>query len=269
MSEERFLELAPLAALGALDGEDQKAFDEALRSSMPCRAELAAFELVAARLPLALEPVAPPSSLREHVIAAVAPPGHGRPEAPSRSWLFSLLAAAMALIMGLGYLVVRRDRDVARREAAGARSGLEALGRELTEANVALSTLRQDLARERAVGELVAQPDSRLARLAGLPAAPKASARIVWNPGSRRAILFVRGLDAAPAGKAYEVWVIAQAAPVPAGVFQVGADGSAVFTLPVVEETARAKTFAVTLEPAAGTMAPTGPMVLAGAAGGS
>jgi anti-sigma-K factor RskA len=269
MSEERFLELAPLAALGALDGEDLKAFDEILRSSMLCRAELAAFEMVAARLPLALEPVAPPSGLREQVLAAVAPAGYRRAEAPNRSWLFPALATAAALIMGLGYVVVRRDRDVARRETLGARAGLEALSQELTKANVELSTLRQDLARERAVRELVAHPESRLARLAGLAAAPKATARIVWNPGSRRAILFVSGLEAAPAGKAYEVWVIAQAAPVAAGVFQVGPDGSAVFTLPIVDDTARVRTFAVTLEPAAGTTAPTGPMVLAGATGSS
>jgi anti-sigma-K factor RskA len=47
----------------------------------------------------------------------------------------------------------------------------------------------------------------------------------------------------------------------------VGADGSAIFRLPLVEDTAHVKTFAVTLEPAGGTPAPTGPMVLAGAAG--
>jgi anti-sigma-K factor RskA len=35
----------------------------------------------------------------------------------------------------------------------------------------------------------------------------------------------------------------------------------------LVDDVARVKTFAVTLEPAAGTAAPTGPMILAGAAG--
>jgi hypothetical protein len=269
MSEERFLELAPLAALGALDGEDLRAFDETLRSSMLCRAELAAFELVAARIPMALDPVAPPAGLREQVLAAVAPAGYGRATAPPRSWLFPTLAAAAAVILGLGYVLVRVERDAARRDAAGARSGLEALGQELTKAQIEMATLRKDLARERAVRELVSHPDSRVARLAGLPAAPKATARIVWIPESREAVLVVTGLGPAPAGKAYEVWVIAHAAPVPAGVFQVAADGSAVFHLPVVDDTARVRTFAVTLEPEAGTLAPTGPMVLAGGAGSS
>jgi anti-sigma-K factor RskA len=45
----------------------------------------------------------------------------------------------------------------------------------------------------------------------------------------------------------------------------VDAQGRAVFRLPAGLELAGVKTFAVTVEPEAGTTAPTGPMVLAGA----
>jgi hypothetical protein len=55
-----------------------------------------------------------------------------------------------------------------------------------------------------------------------------------------------------------------EGAPVPSGVFQVDERGRVVTDLPWLDQTSRAKTFAVTLEPAAGTAAPTGPMVLAG-----
>jgi anti-sigma-K factor RskA len=58
--------------------------------------------------------------------------------------------------------------------------------------------------------------------------------------------------------------VIGKGAPAPAGVVQVGADGKAMFKLPDVADTAEVRTFAVTVEPAQGTPAPTGPMVLAG-----
>jgi anti-sigma-K factor RskA len=60
------------------------------------------------------------------------------------------------------------------------------------------------------------------------------------------------------------MWVIADGAPVPAGVFQVEPDGRAAFRLPAVEQTARAKTFIVTLEPIAGSPAPGGPAILLG-----
>ena len=87
----------------------------------------------------------------------------------------------------------------------------------------------------------------------------------MFNPASREAVLIASGLDAAPEGKGYEVWVISKAAPVPAGVFQVDASGNAVHRLPAIAEVEWAKTFAVTVEPMAGVPAPTGPMVLAGA----
>jgi anti-sigma-K factor RskA len=89
----------------------------------------------------------------------------------------------------------------------------------------------------------------------------------VWNPDQRQAVLFAAGLPPAPAGKAYEAWVIAGAAPVAAGLFRVADEsGTALHTLPRLDDVARARTFAVTLEPEAGVKAPTGPMVLAGPA---
>ena len=89
---------------------------------------------------------------------------------------------------------------------------------------------------------------------------------MIWNPDGREAVLLATGLPTPPAGKAYEAWVIAGGAPVPAGVFRADESGRAVHPLPRLEDTARAKTFAVTLEPEAGTAAPSGPMVLAGPA---
>ena len=108
-------------------------------------------------------------------------------------------------------------------------------------------------------------PETRVASLAGLAAAPQARARVVWHASRKEAVLVATGLTPAPPGKAYELWIIAKAAPVPAGVFQVDAQGRAVFRLPAGLSYEDVKTFAITVEPEAGTQAPTGPMVLAGA----
>jgi anti-sigma-K factor RskA len=149
-------------------------------------------------------------------------------------------------------------------EAERGRLTAAALTAEVERVRQDLASARQRLAREDAVPQLLARADSRVTPLDGLAAAPRARGRVVWSPGAREAVLVAAGLEPAPAGKAYEVWVIAQGAPVPAGVFQVDAQGGAVVRLPALDETARAKTFAVTLEPAEGTPSPTGPMVLAG-----
>ena len=49
MSDERFLELVPLAALGALDGEERAAFEAAMASSPVLQRELAAYKETAGR----------------------------------------------------------------------------------------------------------------------------------------------------------------------------------------------------------------------------
>ena len=152
-----------------------------------------------------------------------------------------------------------------RRDAAAVRSERDGLEAEVLQARVQLATMQRQLTQEVAFRELVAHRESRQVLLAGLPAAPGAAARAVWNPGTREAVLLVAGLPAAPPGRVYEAWVIAAGAPVPAGTFQVDAAGKAVLRLPAVDETSRVQTFAVTIEPDGGTSAPTGAMVLAGA----
>jgi len=151
-------------------------------------------------------------------------------------------------------------------EADTARQVASSLEAQVRAVQADLADTRQRLEREKAFRELVAHPDSRVAQLTGVAAGSRARARVVWNPASREAVLMVSGLPKAPDGKGYEVWVVSKETTVPAGVFQVDAEGSALFRLPTLDETERVKTFAVTLEPAAGRAAPSGPMVLAGAA---
>jgi hypothetical protein len=261
MTDDRLFELAPLAALGALDGEDRAYFEERLAGSEEGRREFTAFEEVAGRIGLATTPVPPAPHLRPRILAAVA-----GPSAPRPAWIWPSLAAAAALVLSLGgLLMVSKERNESRRATEAARAEAATLRARLQESREELDGARLRLADEKAFRDLLASPDARVTSLAGLPAAPQAHARVVWNPGSREAVLLVSGLTPAPAGKTYELWVIVKA-PVPAGVFQVDAEGRAVFRLPMVDEVARVTTFAVTLEVTGGVPIPSGPMVLAGAA---
>jgi anti-sigma-K factor RskA len=99
--------------------------------------------------------------------------------------------------------------------------------------------------------------------LGGLPAAPAASGRVIWHDktGGR---LYVSGLPPLPAGKTYELWTIAGAAPRPAGTFEVDQSGRGSRAVAPPDD-GPVKVFAVTLEPEGGVPAPTGPMVLASA----
>jgi hypothetical protein len=264
VSEDALRDLAALAALEALEGKDADAFAALAASSPECLRELAGFRRVAERLPLGLTPVPPAPQVRARVLAAALAP----PRAASRPWLGLAAAASVALACGAGWWSARVERDAARAQVQASAAAANEAGQRLQEAELRLAAaLRRGLQQERGLQRLVAHRDTRLTTLAGLPAASGAQGRVLWSASSREAVLLATGLPPAPAGKTYEVWVIGRGAPVPAGVFDVGPEGGAVVALPALAATGEAKTFAVTLEPAPGTPAPTGPMVLAGAAG--
>ncbi|HEY7413144.1 MAG TPA: anti-sigma factor [Vicinamibacteria bacterium] len=247
---DRFLELAPLAALEALDGDELREFRAHAPGCAECRSELAAHEAVAARLGTAAAPVAPPAGLKRRTLAAAGVGGDRR----SWAWVPATLAAGLAVLAFTTHL----DRNEARRALEDARG-------EAARAEAGAATVRARLAERESLIALLTHRETRLTLLAAAPQGAEPTGRVLWNPRSRRAVLMADGLPPAPPGKAYEVWVIAAGAPRAAGLFRPDADGRALFPLPDVPETAQARTFAVTLEPEAGVPAPTGPMVLAGA----
>jgi anti-sigma-K factor RskA len=254
---DRFRELAPLAALDALDGQDLLDFREHLPGCAECRAELAAYEEVAGRIGASAGLLPPPGGLRDRVLAGVGAAGAApRSTRAAPRWWPAALAAAAVVGLALGVLTTRMQLERLRDRTL-------ALQREVERAQHEVAQLQEALVEARSVRDLVAHPDSRLTILAGLDSS--ARGRVIWNPATLEAVLLASGLGQAPPGRAYEIWVIgASKRPVPAGVFQPGPDGSAVIALPRVEDTGHPGTFAVTIEPAAGSAAPTGRMVLAG-----
>jgi hypothetical protein len=309
MTTEALADLAPLAALGALDGADKVAFEAESARSEALRGELAVFERLVGQIGLGGEWIDPRVEARERVLAvartaAVAAPsaagaaassaapsvsapsvgtptGHRASVQPSvaepltapvatrqpRAFGWGTwLPLAAAVVVALAGLTWRGQRDQARREVERARAEADTLVAQNRDLQAQLEATQRRLAVSEAFRSLVGRPTTHVVSLAGLPAAPAARGRVIWNPDQREAVLLATGLPTPPAGKAYEAWVIAGGAPVPAGVFRVDESGRAVHPLPRLEDTARAKTFAVTLEPEAGTTAPSGPMVLAGPA---
>lgn len=262
-TEDAFEDWVPLAALDALDAQGWTAFETHRRNCPACDRALWHDRAIAHRLTLALAPVIPSPGLKRRVLEAVAaeaPRGVRALAVPTRRavrWptILAALPAAAALLLGFAFVGARQERDEARRSAETSRGVAEAVQAELVD-------VRQRLERATSFRELVAQPDSRVTSLTG--AAQGSRGRMVWSPSIRSAVLLVSGLPSAPEGKTYQLWVIARGAPVPAGLFQVDVEGHALFTLPALEENAPVKTFAVTLEPAGGRPAPSGPMVLAG-----
>jgi len=258
MNHDEIRELAAVYALGGLDGEDRSRFEALLASGDP-EATAALGEFEATLVALAKEsPEAPPPSVKaalSHRIAAAAataaPAAVVTPLRPRRIlwpfvWAGLMAAGVAAIVVGLAISHSYEKR-------------LQALGQEA-------AALRVEVDRERQLVDILRDPTTEIVALAGLEPAPAARARMIWNARGG-GLLVAAGLPPVPAGKAYQLWAIAgKAAPVPAGVFTVDTKGTGSLRVPALVGVTKVDVFAVTLEPAGGLPAPTGPMYLAGKA---
>jgi len=251
MTHEPFETLAPVYALGALDGDDLAIFEAHLPTCSACQASVRDAQETLARVTLSMPPQAPPAAARAALVGRVAE----RSRVRSPGWLrwaaaTAVAAAAAAMFVGT-WVAVRYEARLGQmaRETAAVREGLAR--------NEA--ALQEQVAFYRGAVEMLRDPATRVVDLRGQGPASAASGRMLWNDASGGQ-LFVAGLTPAPAGKTYELWTIADAAPKPAGLFAVDAQGRAVHR---VAAERGVKVFAVSLEPEGGVPAPTGPIVLA------
>jgi anti-sigma-K factor RskA len=260
--DDRFLELLPAHALGALDGEELAAVESHVASGCDiCERELAAWHGEVERLAAATVPVAPSDTTRARVLARAAADAAPVATAPRRATTalrLALAAALGALVVG-GWLHLDLRRQVAelgaeRRAAADRLARLEA----------EIDATRSELAGLRHIGGIAASPQTRLVALADLTEPGAAFGQALVDPIGRRAVFYAYGLRPTEEGKTYQLWYISAGTPVSAGIFEVDAEGRAMV---LVEEVAPAETidaWAVTVEPAGGVPQPTGPMVLKG-----
>jgi anti-sigma-K factor RskA len=222
--------LAPYA-LGALDRDEERAFEEHLIGCASCRELLPSFQDASAALAIAAGPRDPPEALRRRILAGVRP--NAAPTRPAPRWRIGLVpalagfaAAAACAAIGLGIwsavLHGSLDRERSARDVA----------------NAAVAVLGDPAARRVAVsgasGVLAVRPDGR-------------------------AVLALERFAPAPAGKTYEAWVIESGAPKPAGLFR---GGDPTTLVPLDERVPRGAVVAVTVEVRSGVQRPTSKPIL-------
>jgi hypothetical protein len=116
------------------------------------------------------------------------------------------------------------------------------------------------------VAELRDRPGVRAVTLAGSPAAPGGSAKLLLPPDGTEAGLVVAGLPPLPADRSYQVWFARpDQTRVSGGTFGVDERGDAVALVAVPASLAEFGRVGVTEEPAGGSPTPTGTNVLGGA----
>jgi anti-sigma-K factor RskA len=291
-THEEYKEMTAAHALGALDEAEARELEAHLKTCAECRAESRQWEETAAALVYAVPPVEPSAEVRSRIFASVRNEGRApaalpvafaedaKPKAREatraranvveferparRGWStaskFGALAASLAFIaLALSLILLwNRYNEMQQR--------LAQLSDQLAQSQGDLSRERETLAREREAKELIAAPEARILALTGTELATRARAKFVYDRQTGRAMLMADDLPPAPAGKAYQLWFIAEGKPpMPGHVFNTDASGHAEMRDQMPVEAREATTFAVTLEPAAGVPAPTGAKYLLGA----
>jgi len=233
-------ELLVLAALDTLEPEQARLLEAHVATCATCPAELASLRQTVGWMGAGVAPVTPPASLRARVLAATAAPAVARASRPAPG-LRSSLAAAATLCAAGAVLAVSMY-------ALGLSSRLQAIEAELDN--------------ERDLATFLTSPDTATIVLAGTDQAPKARLKLAYDRRTGRALLFGYDMPAPPEGKAYQLWFIAGGKPLPGRVFSPDTTGHGSWKDEVPPDGRDASVFAITLEPASGVVAPTGPMLL-------
>lgn len=240
--------LAGAYALNALERDEREFFERHLAACLACQREVAELRATAARLGSAAAKPAP-GHLRDRVLAEVAatrqlPPIDAGTAITLGQRFRPLLsaAAALAFIIAVGTSLLSVQ-----------------LGNRLADVEAELQDVQ---ARADAGEELAAVLGGANAHVTMLEAPAGVRAHLVSSEGAGHAVLITDGLPRPAEGLAYQVWVLRDGVPLPDRVFQPDPDGRALIAME--HGVSAADLVAVTVEPADGSVQPTGEIIVQG-----
>jgi len=234
---DEFAELSAGHALNALSPDDERAYQDALRSH-PDWEEVALRDAATVDvLADAVAPVAPPIDLRSRLLRAIDPepvaqtaPVSETPAAPPtevvqmvqrRAWTRGVFAlvASVALLIGIGW------------------------------GTGAVSNLWRTPAAVTALQQIEKAPDASSAQVdfeGGVATAH-------WSQSVGKVVLVAEGLPQIPGDRTFELWFVRGDTPIPAGTFDAEGSAGATTTAQLTGTMQPGDTIAVTIEPAGGS----------------
>lgn len=227
---------------GSLTAEEARAFEEHMAVCADCREILDA----TGELPYLAEPAEPPAGMKDRILTAVfaeeAKTGgwHGLNAVPAkesdfeletearapreRIWWRPLIAAVLVFsLLGNAYAFLQ----LSEREEPGAQTAFQSV----------------DLQPGEAFGGT-------------------AKAAIIRDEESLEVVVQAEGLEELEGSEVYQVWLLKEGQPIPAGAFTPGQEGEGSTYFSLEEDTEGWDTIAVTREPEAGNELPEGEIVL-------
>jgi anti-sigma-K factor RskA len=229
-----------LHALGVLSEPELSEAESHLRRECPqCTKEMRRARETNAIMFASVPEVAPPARLRRRIMTSIG-------AEPSRGfsawvpWVSTIAAGLSAVFL---FITLEDVREGERRASS-----------QVVQLQSNVSQMESSLSRMQDAVRMMGEPDTTQVTFGQGP-----QGRVLVNP--KRGVLFLASnLPQLPAGKTYELWVIpkgAGAAPRPAGLFQSDTNGNAMHMVAGPIDVAATAAFAVSVEPEAGSPAPT------------
>lgn len=275
-------DLMPLYLVDALDDTEREALRAHVKTGCPrCAGYLAEAQAVLAHLPLTLEPITPPDSVRQRLLrrvaqqtsqastpqAAAATPlevedrPENQPYRPPRSyWLgstaASLVAASVAAMMT--YMAVSIP-------AHNQRDELDALKTRIAQKDQLIHDMQQRVETIDQAMQMLRSPSLKVVSLGGTESQPQARGRVFWDTNRRQWHFYADGMAQPGSGKTYELWwITSDDRKIPAGTFDVDSTGRGSLVVDLPEGLEGLALAAVTDEPIGGVLQPTGTIQMVG-----
>jgi len=256
----QYAETLALYAMGALDNPQELADLQAhLGTCGECRRELDALRADTALLALSATGPQPPLRARQRLLSAIAaePRPQQREQQEKRfvlgrlrsSWL-SFVPIAVALVLAiLSMLLLKENLRIRDRNAQ--------MAAELSEA-------QNKSAHAQEVLDMLNNPKTVRMTLVAMPNHPQPQIKTFYAPEKGHLVILANNLEPLPEGKVYQLWLRPpKGAPMPAGTFWPDSTGNRMMMHALETPGIEAQSFAVTVEPAGGSLTPTMPIVLA------
>ena len=160
-------------------------------------------------------------------------------------WLAAAAIALLVISAAMNFYFYNQWND-AERNLIALQQEKDLFATDLVKLSDSLTNIQQQIA-------VITDPQYKPVLLKGLDVSPQSSAIVYWNIATNESFINIKSLPAPPAGKQYQLWAIADGQPVDAGVFDVHKDS----ILQPMKAVKSAQAWAVTLEPAGGSINPT------------
>lgn len=233
-------------ALHALDEDETRVFEAHLAESEETRNEVTELTDTAVLLGLAVDPVAPPASLKQGIMAQLAStpqlPREAPVQAPITMSSFTGTAAAKAQARWFSKPLTAI--------ASVAAAVILIIG-----GGVVANTVNDNTFQQAQANQLAAIGSASDTQRVDTKIDGGGSATLMWSDKLGASAFIAAGLEKLPSGKVYELWYIGSDGPRAAGTFSIDSDGGAWRVLDGQKK--GGDVIGVTIEPSGGSKTPT------------